>query len=112
MLRKEQIEYALHYAEDPVEWVFELVRRLEKRIDELSKFGTKVTVFQEHWHPASELPVILKDEDSVWVYCLVYGEGTDGTVLAPMCVEFTKLGWRLNENIIVKWWCYPPEKED
>ena len=68
-------------------------------------------VSQLGWHPASELPIVPKDEDSVWVYCLVYGKGTDGTVLVPMCVEFTMLGWRLNENIIVKWWCYPPEEE-
>ena len=99
MLRKEQIEYALHYAEDPVEWVFELGRGLEKRIDELVKFGTKVTVFQEHWHPASEPP---KEDGEYVVFC--YGFDL------PFKAKYSKY---INEwsHKNVKWWCYPP-KED
>ena len=100
MLKKEQIEYALHYAEDPVEWVFELVRGLEKRIDELSKFGTKVTAFQEHWHPASELPpeegeYIVKREWAPARADLSYSKFENGKWSTPQ----------------VKWWCYPPKEE-
>lgn len=113
MLRKEQIEYALHYAENPVEWVFELVRGLEKRIDELVKYGTKVTVFQEHWHPASELPPLDKDGGSGLVYALCkvfskeYGEYLD-KVLYRVRVMHGK--WE-PEDIEVEWWCYPPKEE-
>lgn len=100
MLRKEQIEYALHYADDPVEWVFELVRGLEKRIDELVKYGTKVTVFQEHWHPASELPpeegeYIVKREWAPARADLSYSKFENGKWSTPQ----------------VKWWCYPPKEE-
>lgn len=99
MLRKEQIEYALHYADDPVEWVFELVRGLEKRIDELVKYGTKVTVFQEHWHPASELPpeegeYIVKREWAPARADLSYSKFENGKWSTPQ----------------VKWWCYPPKE--
>lgn len=106
MLRKEQIEYALHYAEDPVEWVFELVRGLEKRIDELVKYGTKVTVFQEHWHPASELPPLDKDGNSqdVIVIC-----GT--TNLYFDLPRWSKVVNGIWGDKNVKRWCYPP-KED
>lgn len=101
MLRKEQIEYALHYADDPVEWVFELVRGLEKRIDELVKYGTKVTVFQEHWHPVSELPpeegeYIVKREWAPARADLSYSKFENGKWSTPQ----------------VKWWCYPPRKEE
>lgn len=106
MLTKEQIEYALHYAEDPVEWVFELVRGLEKQIDDLVKYGTKVTVFQEHWHPASELPLLDKDGNSqdVIVIC-----GTTN-------LHFDLPRWSKVVNGIwgdkdVKWWTCPPEEE-
>lgn len=100
MLLKEQIKYVLHYAEDPVEWVSELVRGLEKRIDELSKFGTKVTVFQEHWHPASELPN-MGEEVVTWV------NHGDGVITVSRGIY---VGWP--EEIINKLrWCYPP-KED
>jgi len=101
MLRKEQIEYALHHAEDPVEWVFELVSGLEKRIDELSKFGTKVTVFQEHWHPASEPPEYAQE-----VIILFKHGAYHDYPLIPM--RFKYLGkWFMD----VKWWCYPPKEE-
>lgn len=106
MLRKEQIEYALHYAEDPVEWVFELVRGLEKRIDELLKFGTKVTVFQEHWHPASELPILKDGEDDVDFIVICDGYGISLPFHATYC-KYT--GWS-HDN--VKWWSYPPEEEE
>ena len=109
MLRKEQIEYALHYAEDPVEWVFELVRGLEKRIDELLKFGTKITVFQEHWRPASELP---KDEEEVIAagdYSTTRAVFHEGKYyIAEYYHDPESLNCALNG---VKWWCYPP-KED
>ena len=106
MLRKEQIEYALHYVEDPVEWVFELVRGLEKRIDELSKFGTKVTVFQEHWHPASELP----SEEGEYI-------AIDNGMPDVFRVDYLEpFGWCVevmgaHEVVNVKWWCYPPKEE-
>ena len=100
MLRKEQIEYALRYAEDPVEWVFELVRGLEKRIDELVKNGTKVTVFQEHWHPASEPPEYAQE-----VIVLFKHGAYHDYPLIPM--KFKYLGkWFMD----VKWWCYPPKE--
>lgn len=105
MLRKEQIEYALHYADDPVEWVFELVRGLEKRIDELVKYGTKVTVFQEHWHPASELPELNEYGNSELVYALY---GTNNSRLSPIISCVIEGKWH-DDNI--KWWCYPPEEE-
>lgn len=108
MLRKEQIEYALHYADDPVEWVFELVRGLEKRIDELVKYGTKVTVFQEHWRPASELPVIPEGKNWVKVVALVdYGDNT----LRPRHEIYKDKGWSKEDMWTIVWWCYPPEKE-
>jgi len=113
MLRKEQIEYALHYAEGPVEWVFELVRGLEKQIDKLSKFGTNVTVFQEHWHPTSELPpvgengnstdVIAIDEDNEPIK-VSYSKFYNCWVMADVTAESF-------DKITIKWWYYPP-KED
>lgn len=104
MLIKEQIEYALHYAEDPVEWVFELVRGLEKRIDELLKFGTKVTVFQEHWHPASELPPVDENGNSPALIAIT----SDGFL---MRVYFNQESNEYSYGVNVEWWCYPP-KED
>ena len=108
MLRKEQIEYALHYAEDPAEWVFELVRGLEKRIDELVKYGTKVTVFQEHWHPASELPpkstriiVCYKDKHSYDLY-------TSQPSFLTKDNEYIGVPEYAQKTLM---WCYPP-KED
>ena len=64
------------------------------------------------WHPASEKPVIPKDKEDIWLYCLVYGEDKDEKVLAPMFLRYTKLltfGWVLPDDMIVVWWCYPPE---
>jgi hypothetical protein len=76
--------------------------------------GVDYALTKAGWHPASELLVIPEGEDSVWVYCLVYKEGTDEDALIPMHVKFTKLlmlGWVLDEDIIVKWWCYPPQND-
>lgn len=64
------------------------------------------------WHPASEKPIIPKDKEDIWVYCLVYGEDKDEKVLAPMFLRYTKLltlGWVLPDDMIVVWWCYPPQ---
>jgi hypothetical protein len=66
------------------------------------------------WHPASEKPIIPKDKEDIWVYCLVYGEDKDEKVLAPMFLRYTKLltlGWVLPDDMIVVWWCYPPKEE-
>lgn len=66
------------------------------------------------WRPASEKPIIPKDKDDIWVYCLVYGEDKDEKVLAPMFLRYTKLltlGWVLPDDMIVVWWCYPPEND-
>ena len=64
------------------------------------------------WHPASEKPIIPKDKEDIWVYCLVYREDNDEKVLAPMFLRYTKLltlGWVLPDDMIVVWWCYPPK---
>lgn len=56
MITREQIKYALQNAPDPSDWVYELVHNLEERLSEQIKYGTKVTVYLEHWHPVSEVP--------------------------------------------------------
>ena len=66
------------------------------------------------WRPASEKPIIPKDKEDIWVYCLVYGEDKDEKVLAPMFLRYTKLltlGWVLPDDMIVVWWCYPPKND-
>lgn len=77
--------------------------------------GLEYALTKAGWHPASEKPIIPKDKEDIWVYCLVYGEDKDEKVLAPMFLRYTKLlalGWVLPDDMIVVWWCYPPEKEE
>ena len=62
------------------------------------------------WHPASELPIVPKDEDEIEVYCLVHGIGM--TTLVPMKLHYTvSRGFIVSKNIKIKWWCYPPKEE-
>lgn len=80
--------------------------QLAKWLEEL------VELRKRGWHPASEKPIIPKDKEDIWVYCLVYGEDKDEKVLAPMFLRYTKLltlGWVLPDDMIVVWWCYSPE---
>ena len=102
MIVQEDVPYTKEEVKAMVKTIHDLREQLKQQLKQLG------------WHPASEKPVIPKDKEDIWLYCLVYGEDKDEKVLAPMFVRYTKLltfGWVLPDDMIVVWWCYPPEME-
>ena len=59
------------------------------------------------WHPASELPPVNKNLISELVLCWCV-DSTFGT-LEPKLGRVWRGEWGTKD---VKWWCYPPEKEE
>lgn len=118
MITREQIKYALQNAPDPADWVYGLVRNLEERLSEQIKYGTKVTVYQEHWRPVSEVPHVDENGNSEVVFavdkfgCLekVYYHVEYERNLAYWIVS---RDYNLPELVFdTEWWCYEPKKNE
>jgi hypothetical protein len=118
MITYEQVKYALRYAPDPALWVFEYIRDLETANETLIKYGTKVTVFQEHWRPVSEIPHVDENGNSKVLFavdkfgCLerVYYHEEPERNLGYWVVS---RDYNLPELVFdTKWWCYPPKEDD